>query len=122
MDKPMILTAMLFMHVIADYTLQGVLASMKEKAYWKGHGNYRSKYDFIPALLAHAFSWAFCIMLPLAVAEYPPGTVFYVVLAANTAVHAVVDHAKANLGVLNLVEDQTIHMVQIVLTLLVLAL
>lgn len=40
----------------------------------------------------------------------------------NTAVHAVVDHAKANLGVLNLVEDQTIHMVQIVLTLLVLAL
>ena len=113
MDKQMILTAMLFMHVIADYTLQGVLASMKEKAYWKGHGNYRSKYDFIPAL---------CIMLPLAVAEYPPGTVFYVVLAANTAVHAVVDHAKANLGVLNLVEDQTIHMVQIVLTLLVLAL
>lgn len=56
-------------------------------------------------------------MLPLAVAEYPPGTVFYVVLIINTIVHAIVDHAKANLGVLNLIEDQAIHMVQIVITL-----
>lgn len=117
MDTPMILIAMLFMHIIADYNLQGVLASMKQKAYWKGHGNYRSKYDYIPALLAHAFSWAFCIMLPLAVAGYPPGTVFYVMLVINTIVHAAVDHAKANLGVLNLIEDQAIHMVQIVITL-----
>lgn len=120
MDTPMIFITMLFMHVIADYNLQGVLASMKQKAYWKNHGNYRSKYDYIPALLAHAFSWAFCIMLPLAVAEYPLGTVFYAVLAVNAAVHAVVDHAKANLGVLNLIEDQAIHMVQMGLTLMVL--
>lgn len=120
MDTPMLLSAMLFMHVLSDYNLQGILASMKEKAWWKGHGNYRSKYDYIPALLAHAFSLAFCIMLPLAVAGYPPGTVFYAALAANTAVHAATDHAKANLGVLNLIEDQTIHMVQIGITLMVL--
>ena len=120
MDTPMIFTTMLFMHVIADYNLQGVLAAMKEKSWWKGHGNYRSKYDYIPALLAHAFSWAFCIMLPLAVAVYPPGTMFYAVLAVNTAVHAIVDHAKANLGVLNLIEDQAIHIVQIIITFIVL--
>ena len=119
MDKPMLFTVMLFMHVIADYNLQGVLASMKEKSWWKGHGNYRSKYDYIPALHAHAFSWAFCIMLPLVVVSYPPGTVFYAVLAVNTAIHAAVDHAKANLGALNLVEDQAIHIIQIVLTLIV---
>lgn len=122
MDTPMILAAMLFMHVIADYNLQGVLTSMKQKAYWKNHGNYRSKHDYIPALLAHAFSWAFCIMLPLAVVSYPLGTMFYVALAVNTAIHAAVDHAKANLGVINLIEDQMIHVVQIVLMLLVLAL
>lgn len=32
MDTPMIFTTMLFMHVIADYNLQGVLAAMKEKS------------------------------------------------------------------------------------------
>lgn len=32
MNTPMILSAMLFMHVIADYNLQGVLASMKQKS------------------------------------------------------------------------------------------
>ena len=120
MNTPMILITMLFMHIIADYNLQGVLALMKQKTYWKGHGNYRSKHDYIPALLAHAFSWAFCIMLPLTVVSYPPGAVFYAVLITNTLVHAVVDHAKANLGVLNLIEDQAIHIVQIVITLMVL--
>ena len=120
MDTPMIFITMLFMHVIADYNLQGVLAAMKEKSWWKGHGNYRSKYDYIPALLAHAFSWAFCIMLPLAVVSYPPGMMFYAALAVNTAIHAAVDHAKANLGWLNLIEDQAIHIVQIIITFIVL--
>ena len=46
---------MLFMHVIGDYNLQGVLASMKKKSACEGQGD-KYRFDYVPALLAHAFS------------------------------------------------------------------
>lgn len=75
------------------------------------------KYDYIVALLMHAFSWAFCIMLPIAVhVKFNINIWFAVVFFMNVIVHAIVDDLKANRKVLNLVQDQLIHILQIWLT------
>ena len=69
-NKIFILIAMIFLHIIDDYKLQGILASMKQKKWWKEQNDYKSmyKYDYIIALLTHSFSWSFMIMLPIAFA------------------------------------------------------
>ena len=77
------------------------------------------KYDYIWALIMHAFSWAFMITLPLTFVT-AVGPLFYVVFAANVAIHAYVDHMKANQFKINLWQDQLVHMVQIVLTFIIL--
>ena len=112
---------MIFLHIIDDYKLQGILASMKQKVWWKEQNGYKSlyKYDYIPALIEHSFSWTFMIMLPIAI--YLKFNLGWWVLAyiVNMAVHALVDDLKANKLKINLVIDQTIHLSQIVITWLV---
>lgn len=67
MSKIFILLFMIMMHIVDDYYLQGILASMKQKSWWKKQPNYKDKYsnDYLIALMMHAFSWSFCIMLPI---------------------------------------------------------
>ena len=56
---------MIFMHIVDDYYLQGILASMKQRLWWKQRASEPTyRYDYIWALLMHAFSWTFMIMLP----------------------------------------------------------
>lgn len=119
----MIFIAMIFCHIVDDYYLQGWLASAKQKKYWKELQNYSEKYkfDYIPALLMHAFSWTFMVMLPIAaVFKFNPEIEFFIAFVLNFAVHAITDNAKANAMKINLVQDQTIHIIQIVITFLVL--
>lgn len=49
---------MLFCHIVDDYYLQGILASMKQKAWWKKQESYSEKYEnsWVVALFMHAFS------------------------------------------------------------------
>jgi hypothetical protein len=63
-----ILLSMLFMHIVDDYYLQGILASMKQKSWWQKLESYKDfyKYDYIVALIMHSFSWAFMVMMPIA--------------------------------------------------------
>ena len=117
------LLAMLFLHVVDDFYLQGVLAKMKRKAWWTKQGdNDKNRYDYIAALIAHAFSWTFCIMLPIAITSYTLSGLFYAVFAVNVIIHAVIDNAKANEKRINLVSDQLIHVGQVVGTFVVLGL
>lgn len=122
MDRSVfILLSMIFLHIVDDYKLQGILASMKQKKWWRGQAEYKElyKYDYIPALLQHSFSWAFMIMLPIAISlKFDIGMWVYAYII-NTAIHAVVDTLKANMLKINLVTDQTIHIMQIVVTWLV---
>ena len=113
----LILFQMIFCHIVDDYYLQGILASMKQKAWWKKQESYcyLYKHDYIVALIMHAFSWAFMIMLPfilLGVNQY----VIVIPIAINTIIHAFIDDLKANKKKINLVQDQAIHIVQILLT------
>ena len=116
-----LLLCMIFMHIVDDYYLQGILASMKCRSWWKEHAPDKIyENDYIIALFTHAFSWAFMIMIPVAVYISISGgnhdTMFAGLIAANLLVHAFVDDAKANDKKINLITDQTIHLIQIVIT------
>lgn len=119
MSKIFILLFMIMMHIVDDYYLQGILASMKQKSWWKKQANYKDKYsnDYLIALMMHAFSWAFCIMLPIAInLKFEVDAFFAIILGVNFMVHAIVDNFKANELKINLVQDQTIHIIQILIT------
>lgn len=117
-----ILFIMLFLHIVDDYYLQGILASMKQKEWWQKNAPQRLyKNDYKVALIEHAFSWSFVITIPWLVMGIVQDNAVCLGLLIpmyiiNTAIHALVDNAKANLHSINLVQDQSIHLFQILLT------
>ena len=114
--KLFILLCMIFFHIVDDYYSQGILASMKQKSWWEN--NYPDKlykYDYLMALFMHSFSWAFMIMLPPTVYTMIVGATWYPILyVLNLCVHFYVDNLKANKMKINLIQDQCIHLAQIV--------
>ena len=130
----------ILLHLIADFNLQGILADMKQKGWWKkqvkkvfGKGPLDTVYppgtdirdhielptwydnDWIAGLICHVFMWSILTFLPLMLVV-PPKFFSYIVII-NAIVHAVVDHLKCNrLGTLNLCQDQLWHIVQVVYT------
>lgn len=94
----------------------------KKKKWWKRQEGYSNKYqnDYMAALVIHSYSWAFMVMLPIAIVQgFEVGTLFAWILILNASIHLLVDHVKANLMRINLVTDQFIHFIQIVLTFIV---
>lgn len=107
---------MIFLHIVDDYYLQGILASMKQKSWWQNNNSQNLyKYDYLMALFMHAFSWSFMIMIPAMIS----GRFIWWVFLVNLAIHFIVDHLKANLHKINLITDQGIHVLQIVITYLI---
>ena len=107
---------MIFAHIVDDYYLQGILASLKQKTWWENQKSYKPmyKYDYIVALIMHAFSWSFMVSLPILYFGFTKWIVVAIVL--NTIIHGIVDDLKANKGKINLIVDQSIHIIQIVIT------
>ena len=118
MNNVFIILCMIFFHIIADYNLQGWLASAKQKSYWeKNAPDQMYKHDYICALIMHSFSWTFMIMLPLMyVVGFKVDSFLLFLFVSNVLLHAITDDFKANKKVLNLWQDQSIHMYQIVIT------
>ena len=118
----LILLCMFFMHIVDDYYLQGILASMKQKNWWeKNAPDPLYKNDYKIALAEHAFSWTFMMMLPAVVYTTIIGAMLpiwfiAVLFVLNVIIHALVDNAKANEGTINLIQDQSIHFIQIICT------
>lgn len=117
----LILLSMLFCHIVDDYYLQGWLASAKQKSWWKENAPDKLyKNDYIMALFMHSFSWSFMIMVPIIVYILSSGAELkeWLVIPyfANMAIHAIVDDLKANKRVINLVQDQIVHLIQILVT------
>lgn len=114
--KLFILFTMIFAHIVDDYYLQRILASLKQKSWWEKQENYKPlyKYDYIVALIMHAFSWSFMISLPILYLGFTKWIAVAIIL--NTIIHAIVDDLKANKGKINLIIDQSIHIVQIIIT------
>lgn len=118
MNNTFIFLLMIFCHIVDDYYLQGWLASAKQKKYWEENAPDKMyKHDYIWALIMHSFSWAFMIMLPVAFwMNFNIGFDFVITFIWNVIIHAVIDDAKANKKKINLIQDQTTHLTQIVLT------
>ena len=119
--KIVILIVMFFCHIVDDYYLQGCLANMKQKSWWqKQTSNKLYKYDYIMALLEHAFSWSFMIMLPVLIYMIYTNELhiglYVAMLVGNLIVHSIIDNLKANDLCINLITDQCLHFIQIVLT------
>ena len=114
---------MVFCHIVDDYYLQGILASMKQRNWWKTNApDDMYKHDYIVALIMHSFSWAFMIMLPIRVYLFANGMlmqnniIMYICwILGNSVIHTVIDHLKANKKVINLIQDQSCYMIQIFL-------
>ena len=125
-QRLLILFIMIFCHLIDDYKLQGILANMKQRQWWKEKADkYLYRNDYKMALIEHAFSWSFMITLPFLVISFIQNNSFLMILLVisyfiNTAIHAFIDNLKANKYVINLVEDQFAHLMQIICTWIIL--
>ena len=115
----LIFFSMIFCHIVDDYYLQGVLAKMKQRSWWEENAPQEEyKHDYKVALIMHAFSWSFMIMLPyifIGINEY----VACFAILINATIHAIIDNLKANTKAINLVVDQTTHILQVFTTWLV---
>ena len=119
MTWQVILVLMLLGHLVTDYTLQGWLADGKQKSWWRkvfgGHEDSvpnKYKNDYKAALACHALYWSIFICAPFYASSW-----FLAAVVLNTVVHAIVDDLKANQFKINLIQDQLLHLVQILLTL-----
>ena len=115
MNSGFTLLLMIFLHIVDDYYLQGWLASAKQRDWWKENAPQKLyKYDYIWALLMHAFSWSFMVMLPIAFhLNFTTSPLLIASFLLNMFVHAFVDNMKANWKCINLWTDQIIHICQI---------
>ena len=120
--KFLIFVSMVFCHIVDDYYLQGWLASAKQKSWWKKNSpDELYKYDYIAALFMHSFSWTFMMMLVPTIYIILFGGKYYpLVFVVNIIIHMITDNLKANAKVINLWQDQLIHMIQIIGTFIVL--
>ena len=115
--KIFILIVMVFCHIVADYNLQGWLASAKQKSYWEENAPENMyRYDYIMALIMHSISWSSMIMFPLMIYQLYTGNsliMSFIIYIANIFLHAQIDDEKANAKQISLVQDQLIHLVNI---------
>ena len=110
------LISMIFLHNIADYLVQTkFIAKFKQRKNWEEYdtkGYY--KYDYIVILLVHSFSWSIITFFPI-LFEFQNVMDYSIIVIGNTLIHAYIDDLKCNKLKINLIQDQLIHILQIVL-------
>lgn len=113
----LLLVLMIFCHILDDYVLQSAsLASLKQRKWWEENAPAEKYcYDYLVALLAHGFSWSIMISIPVFI--YLKGQLDWVwfVVFFNALIHSYIDTLKANKFKLNLIEDQILHLIQILI-------
>ena len=109
---------MMLAHLVADYTLQGCLADLKQRNWWRIQMDglpqeRKEKYrnDYKMALACHALYWSLIVCLPLLTVT---GSAYILNAIIQGAIHYGIDDAKANKATINLVTDQLLHFAQIV--------
>ena len=125
-----VLLLMFLFDIIDDFVLQPIcLSKLKQKRYWieecKKYNLNISKYDtdYITALLIHGLSWSIMIHVPLMFLGGIRDD-FFLLLSVlfNAVIHAIIDDLKANKLKINLDVDQCLHVLQIIITWIVLSL
>lgn len=120
MKEFLLLIAMIFFHIWDDFGRQGILANMKQKEWWKKQEGYNDmyKYDWIPALLAHSFSWTTMISIPVIIYCYIFSVKIrllcvIIMFVTNVIMHFIVDHGKCNIHAYDLCTNQMYHILLI---------
>ncbi|WP_324825200.1 hypothetical protein [Sinanaerobacter sp. ZZT-01] len=113
-----VLLTMIFLHIVDDFYLQGWLAKGKQKEWWQINAPQPMyQYDYLCALGVHAFSWTFMIMFPIIVVfKFRLNLIFLIFFIINCAIHFIIDHLKANAKMINLMQDQAMHLLQLIIT------
>lgn len=118
MNNGILLLLILFLHVYADFNMQGIMADMKQKEWWK---KYPQKYqfDYVMPLIGHAFQWAFMVHVPeiiYIVMTNSSGLEIYCCMSIifHTILHAWIDTLKANDHKTTLIQDQFYHLLQLI--------
>lgn len=120
MSKIFVIFFMLFMHILDDFVLQpmGFLSNGKQRSWWeKNAPDEKYEYDYFVCLVMHSISWTFMIQLPIALYYHLNiGGIYLVLFILNTVIHIIVDDCEANLLAFSLLQDQSIHILQIICT------
>lgn len=109
------------MHLLADYPLQGILASMKQKSWWKGQTDDKMYgHDWIATLVCHSAMWGIMTAIPSLVTcfileDWAAGAISILIMLASIVLHGFIDNEKANRHRINLVQDQALHLAQLLL-------
>lgn len=116
----LVLFGMLFCHIVDDFYLQGILAQMKQKVWWQDKGKLYEN-DYKIALALHSLSWTCSIFIPIVMhiaycGWYFNEITFLIIFASNWLIHLIVDDLKANKLKINLCTDQSIHIIQVIIT------
>ena len=115
----------LLLHIIDDFVLQPIcLSKLKQKSWWEAQFTSegdKEKYgrNYKTGLCIHALSWSTMILLPW----FPYLENTEILTAAwiiNWGIHYYIDDLKANKKKINLGLDQNIHILQIIITNLIL--
>lgn len=132
--KIFILIAMILLHIVEDFHLQGILVNMKQKSWWEGEliKNHKYtektwnkyKYDYIISLAIHSLENSIFITLPIIINDlYYTFTVnkdnslwiaWVIYIWLNSYYHYLIDDLKCNKIKINLIIDQLLHLVMIV--------
>ena len=74
------------------------------------------KNDYKMALLMHSMSWSIMLLIPAMFLLNVNGYALLGIFVVNTFIHYHIDNLKANKKQINLMFDQTIHIMQIIAT------
>lgn len=112
-----VLLCMIFLHLLDDYKIQGILADLKFRDWWINNRLTQKKYDkdYIIALIEHGFMNSFLIHIPVYIWYTKNMVVLTIGILLSTIFHAFVDNKKANERSINLIQDQLSHIVYIIL-------
>ena len=112
---------MCFCHIVDDFYLQGILGQLKQKKWWEENLDLTKyslyRYDYIAALLIHSFSWSFLVHLPIFILYISNSiniNLLIISLLINMILHSIIDNLKANKLKINLLIDQSFHLLQII--------
>ena len=123
--KLLILTILI--HIIDDFGIQTAsgLNLLKQKQWWINECYALKKmnridvtkyrYDYIIAVFIHALKWSIMISLP---AMYFDANIWLIagLVLVNTFIHGMIDHYKCNMYKITLIQDQLIHLGQIIIS------
>ena len=115
--------ATVFLHIADDFYLQGILANLKQREWWKENArNNMYRNDYMAALIIHGLSWSIMVHTPIMIyryMHYQSLLITVVSIMFNLLIHSHIDNQKANLHTINLIKDQICHGFQLILILII---